>query len=332
MSESIVDWRQAFRDADALPDSASAQEKAARGRQFERLLSAMFDEADLRPRLSYRPTGEEIDGSIWFEGRTILIEAKWTSDPQPASSLYQFKGKVDGKLVGTLGLFISVGGYSPDAVDALVAGKELNIVLADGDDIRTLVDSRLMVVEALTRKLRAAGDSGTPFLSLEVTPDIATSPLGNRVVVVEGQVDARYLRAAQRLLGAPTTVKIVAAGGPSNIPPLLESLVESGAAQSILVVVDANWGAPTLEELKRELRSRSHVSGAEIQLVAIRPDLETALGLAAPDQSFGSRDWLRKPSSEQVTQLLRDADLRHRASNDPLLHQVLDAIGIDLIG
>lgn len=35
----------------------------------------------------------------------MLLEAKWTKNPMPASSLYQFKGKIDGKLAGTLGLF-----------------------------------------------------------------------------------------------------------------------------------------------------------------------------------------------------------------------------------
>ena len=61
----------------------------------------------------------------------MLFEAKWTGDPVPASMLYQFRGKLEGKLTGTLGIFISIGGYSADAVDALVAGKSLNLVLFD---------------------------------------------------------------------------------------------------------------------------------------------------------------------------------------------------------
>jgi hypothetical protein len=69
----------------------------------------------------------------------MLLEVKWRVDPQPASTLYQFMGKVNGKLVGTIGLFVSMSGFSPDAVDALVAGKELNLILMDGDDVRALV-------------------------------------------------------------------------------------------------------------------------------------------------------------------------------------------------
>ena len=93
MTMDLTDWRQEFRGADDLPPTATPQEKAARGRLLERILATMFDDAGLAPRLTYRPKGEEVDGSIWFHGRTILIEAKWTADSHPASSLYQLKGR-----------------------------------------------------------------------------------------------------------------------------------------------------------------------------------------------------------------------------------------------
>jgi hypothetical protein len=328
VTDPSLNWRQAFRESDALPGTAVPKDKADRGRRFERILSAMFEEADLQPRLAYRPRGEEIDGSIWFEGRTILIEAKWTNAPHPASSLYQFKGKVDGKLVGTLGLFISVNGFSPDAVDALVAGKELNVVLANGNDIRTLVDSRLSVYEAVKRKLRAAGDSGTPFFPLEITSDVVTPPTRNRVVIVEGQSDVTYLRTAQRLLGATGAVKIVSAGGPSNIPPLVESLLESRDVISIVAVIDADLDGTALYEKMRAFGPRATLAGVDVQVVAIQPDMEIALGLATPDVAFGGRDWLRKPSPELIIQMLQEANLSHRASNNESLRQVLSAIGV----
>ena len=330
MTDPSLDWREAFRESDALPETAGPKAKADRGRRFEKILSAMFEEADLQPRLAYRPRGEEVDGSIWFEGRTILIEAKWTTAPHPASSLYQFKGKVDGKLVGTLGLFISVNGFSPDAVDALVAGKELNVVLANGEDIRTLVNSRLSVREAVQRKLRAAGDSGTPFFPLEVASDVVTSPSRNRVVIVEGQSDVTYLRTAQRLLGATGAVKIVSAGGPSNIPPLVESLLESRDILSIVAVIDADLEGTALYEKVRAYQPRATLAGVDVQVVAIQPDIEVALGLASADVPFEGRDWLRKPSPEEINQMLQGANLPHRASNNQSLRRLLSAIGVVL--
>jgi hypothetical protein len=70
------DWRAEFDAVVNLDATASATDKAARGRQLEKIFYAMFDEAGLRPRSSYRPTGEEVDGSFRISGRTMLLEVK----------------------------------------------------------------------------------------------------------------------------------------------------------------------------------------------------------------------------------------------------------------
>ncbi|WP_440800685.1 hypothetical protein [Pseudomonas syringae] len=76
-----------------------------RGRDFELVLNKFLSDEDMEPRTNMRPTGEEIDGSFAMGDRFFLLEAKWHADPIPASSLYAFKGKVDGKLIGTIGAF-----------------------------------------------------------------------------------------------------------------------------------------------------------------------------------------------------------------------------------
>lgn len=76
-----------------------------RGRAFERILNAMLFKEEMEPRTSMRPSGEEIDGSFAIGEDCYLLEAKWHASPIPASALYSFKGKVDGKLVGTIGIF-----------------------------------------------------------------------------------------------------------------------------------------------------------------------------------------------------------------------------------
>lgn len=99
------------------------------------VMAAILPVQTFRIEPSYKAKGEQIDGSFYLDGTFILLEAKWHADPIPASTLYQFKGKVDGKLVGTLGVFISMSGYSEDAVDALTAGKSLNLILFNKEDI-----------------------------------------------------------------------------------------------------------------------------------------------------------------------------------------------------
>lgn len=334
MSVDVFDWRQAFRDADALPTTASPRDKAVRGRRLESILGAMFAEAGLAPRLSYRPKGEEVDGSIWFHGRTILIEAKWTGDPHPASSLYQFKGKVDGKLVGTLGLFISVGGFSSDSVDALLAGKELNLILADGDDLRAIVDKKLTVVEALERKLRAAGDAGTPFLQLTGPVIAQAAAAGQHLVVVEGRSDVRYFESVRRVYGASRPVTFVPASGPMNMVPVARTMLEvAESVAALTVVVDGDVEGPQADRLRYELHELAAEYGVEpdaVNVIVAQPDTEVALGLADSETPWRERRHLRNVSDTTLDALVTEANLPSRAAGDPLIAQLLSAIGATL--
>jgi hypothetical protein len=332
MTAQLADWRQAFRDADALPVTATPAEKATRGRQLERILSAMFDEAGLQPRLSYRPKGEEVDGSIWLYGRTVLIEAKWTGDAHPASSLYQFKGKVDGKLVGTLGLFISVGGFSEDSVDALVAGKELNLILADGDDLRAIAEGQISIVDALDRKLRAAGDAGTPFLPLVASAGSPQAAVGQHIVVVEGASDARLLEAVRRTRGAVNAVTFVPAAGPMNMVPVARVMLEvADSIGALTVIVDGDLDSRVVDKLAEEISLLASDYDGEItpQVVAVAPDLEVALGLSDPTTDHRSRRRYLRVSDAELDELLSSVDLAALAREQPTLGTALAAIGVD---
>lgn len=332
-------WREEFFAAEALPLAASSRQKAQRGREFEAILFAMFDEADLQPRLSFRPSGEEVDGSIWLDGRTILIEAKWTEAAHPASSIYQFKGKVDGKLVGTLGLFISINGFSPDAVDALVAGKELNIILADGADVRAIAKRQVSVIDALREKLRAAGDEAAVYWPVEASvvraaaeaaqpantpPAEATD--GRRIVVVEGRNDVRYLEAARLTLGLTTPMMFVPAGGPRNMPSLIRALSEGSDLRSIAVIVDADVEASFLDDMRKEVTPLSNAHETRFEIIAAEPDLETVLGLNEPDVPFGAREWLRRPTEGFLAQALSRENLEARAQENASLRSILRII------
>jgi hypothetical protein len=70
-----------------LPADADRVAKQRRGYAFERLLHALFLFEHLEPRTSFKPDGEQVDGSIYLDGRVYLIEAKWHAEPLPASTV-----------------------------------------------------------------------------------------------------------------------------------------------------------------------------------------------------------------------------------------------------
>ena len=101
-----------LRDLIFSGDSAPIISPQKRGRNFEKLLHKLLDAEGLRPKINLRPDGEEIDGSFEMDSRVYLLEAKWHKTPLPASSIYAFRGKIDGKLIGTVGVFISMSSFS----------------------------------------------------------------------------------------------------------------------------------------------------------------------------------------------------------------------------
>lgn len=132
-----------------------------RGFEFEKLIEAKLEAENLEPRASYKPKGEQVDGSFFWEGQTYLLEAKWVKDKLPASSIYAFKGKLDGKFHTTSGVFLAVNGYNEDVEDALKFGKSLNILLFDKNDISLIFNNEVSFLDVLKFKLREAGDTGS---------------------------------------------------------------------------------------------------------------------------------------------------------------------------
>ncbi len=139
----------------------TAADARARGYQLEKLLSDLFDVYGLAPRGAFRLIGEQIDGSFEFQGETYLLEARWREQPAAAADLYAFQEKVERKSAWTRGVFVSINGFSPDALEAFSRGKAPRIFGIDGADLAIALEGIYPLPGALRRKLRALSDSGT---------------------------------------------------------------------------------------------------------------------------------------------------------------------------
>ena len=159
---------------DGLDDSALRTWKRNRGYRLEELLTALCALEGLRPSPSYRGRGEQVDGLFELGGLYALLEAKWHAGELPASEVYAFLGKVDGKLSGTLGVFVSMGGFSEDAAVALSFGKLIRVILVDGDDVRAVFDASEHVTwrELVDLKVRRAAQYGDLYFTWKQHQDM----------------------------------------------------------------------------------------------------------------------------------------------------------------
>lgn len=135
----------------------------SRGYLFEDFLKKLFTNEKIEVTEPFKIIGEQIDGSIKYDGEHYIIEAKWHDKWSASDSLYQFAAKVEGKMYGR-GVFISVNGFSPDSVKALTIGKALKTILIDGGDLVLITEGIYTVKEMLDNKIKAAQTMGRIYV------------------------------------------------------------------------------------------------------------------------------------------------------------------------
>ncbi|MBZ0313341.1 restriction endonuclease [Clostridium butyricum] len=136
-----------------------------RGYELERIMYEIFSLFDLDPKASFKNIGEQIDGAFSLEGTEYLFEAKWQSHGSDAADFDSFSGKIRRKLENTLGLFLSINGFSKDAIQIYSMGKS-NIILMDGGDLMAVLEGRIDFVSLLLRKKKYAARTGNIFISV----------------------------------------------------------------------------------------------------------------------------------------------------------------------
>jgi len=156
-------FREWFANAKTPPPKASASCFRTRGSHFERALYHLLAAESLSPRTSFKPKSEQIDGAFECVQRYFLLEAKWQAKPIGLKELDAFHAKVERKLSGTLGVFISMSGYPRGASDSLLKAKSLKIVLFGADDMEACFDPAVGFKAVLSAKLRAASEYGLPY-------------------------------------------------------------------------------------------------------------------------------------------------------------------------
>ncbi len=135
-----------------------------RGYELERILTALAMISFLEVTEPFRVRGEQIDGSVKYDGEHYLIEAKWQDVASSNESVYQFVGKVEGKMYGR-GIFVSIQGFSDYVVRSIVVGKAIKTIFIDGADVVLVLEGHLSFRELIDRKVKAAQTRGLIYIN-----------------------------------------------------------------------------------------------------------------------------------------------------------------------
>ena len=143
----------------------SMTDEQRRGLAFEPFLRRLFALYDLDPRGAFSLPGEQTDGSVRVDSQLFLVEARWRKDPTSPDDVRSFRGKVEEKLDNTLGIFISMNGFTDEAVKR-AAVPPAKVILMDGHDIVLAVQGHADLLELLRRKIRRAAETGEVLVRL----------------------------------------------------------------------------------------------------------------------------------------------------------------------
>tara|TARA_R110002060_G_scaffold35268_1_gene46130 strand:- start:2467 stop:3447 length:981 start_codon:yes stop_codon:yes gene_type:complete len=310
------------------PEDANGVWFRQRGRIFEKILNYIFGNEEMEPRTSMRPTGEEIDGSFSFGNSFYLLEAKWHANPIPASSLYAFKGKVDGKLIGTIGVFFSMSDYSKDAVDALINGKDLNIILFGHNDLLGIDNGIISMREAMKIKLRYAVEYGQPFYPLDSIVKTRSLSEGNKQttqmkkswhILVEGEADVRTISLLLERFKLSREYSIIAAGGHRSIVSLAKSLITDGT-EHVAAIITPVGDSEVQAELSEQLNS------LDVEKVSLNCSIEDWLGEFVSTDYFNATIMLTNREGKMARRYARNADINKLLANTPSFESFLEKL------
>ncbi len=134
-----------------------------RGYALEKLLAKLARVEFLEVTDSFRVRGEQIDGTIKYDGEHYLVEAKWQEKAASNEPVYQFVGKIESKMYGR-GLFVSVHGFSSNVIKTIVAGKAIKTIFVDGEDLVLVLEEHLSFRDMIDKKVKAAQTKGLVYI------------------------------------------------------------------------------------------------------------------------------------------------------------------------
>lgn len=148
--------------------AASSPDHQQRGYLLEDLLNRTFDLHGIPVLRAFRRNGgaEQIDAAFELDGWHYLVECRWRARLADIRQLDGLAGQVSRSGRQTMGLFLSVEGWSENVVPLLKQNPAKAIFLMEGFDLRSVLDQRVDLRKLLKAKISALNLEAEPYMSV----------------------------------------------------------------------------------------------------------------------------------------------------------------------
>lgn len=142
----------------ALLNIDKKQTQQQKGYAFASYLKELFDAFGLDARPSYCTANDQIDGSFFLNGNTVLIEAKYRAEITK-DDLLLFSNKVEAKSPFTKGVFVTLSSPSNKTLEYFY-DKSSRIVLVTVQELYLLCENKGSLIDILNKKFRYLEETG----------------------------------------------------------------------------------------------------------------------------------------------------------------------------
>lgn len=133
------------------------------GYDFEEWFYNLLDFCEITNRRPYKSNGRQIDGSLTHEGTTYLVELKFTKDQSGAKDIDSLKAKVNNMADNTMGIMVSISGYSSTAVSE-ASGSKTTLLVLEAGHLYLFLSGVMGFGEIISRIRRHASQTGEAYL------------------------------------------------------------------------------------------------------------------------------------------------------------------------
>ena len=133
------------------------------GYDFQDWFYDLLDFCEIQNRRPYVSAGRQIDGSLSLDGTTYLVELKFTGGQADATDVDSLRSKVDDKADNTMGIMVSISGYSAVAITQ-ASGRKTALLLLDAMHLYLFLAGSLSFQDVVLRVRRHASQTGEAYL------------------------------------------------------------------------------------------------------------------------------------------------------------------------
>ena len=149
-------------------DLARSDDRQRSGYHLQDLLNRVFDlhEIALVKPFMRNAGAEQIDGAFKLDGWHYIVECRWRKKLANIRELDGLMGQVSRSGKQTMGLFVSIHGWSDNVPRLLKQNPEKSIFLMEGYDLRAVLSGQADLRDLLLAKLTKLNLEAKPFWSV----------------------------------------------------------------------------------------------------------------------------------------------------------------------